>query len=103
MSGNGKAQRRDSNCINDDTMPTYLGEEIEVRGVEFVSGHPTTLKENCKLCEIYRSSSLISHPYKVNLRSILHRLKINAAELITEELSGFGVGGEHDRTSLQLP
>ena len=54
----------------------------------------TTLpkKGNLQLCQNYRTISLISHPSKVMLRSLLNRLKPQADEIIKEEQAGFRAG-----------
>ena len=42
-------------------------------------------KGNLQLCQNYRTSSLISHPSKVMLRTLLNRLKPQIEEIIKEE------------------
>ncbi|GFN74780.1 endonuclease-reverse transcriptase [Plakobranchus ocellatus] len=49
-------------------------------------------KENLKLCQNYRTISLISHPSKVMLKVILNRLKPEAEKIIAEEQAGFRPG-----------
>ena len=49
-------------------------------------------KGDLKLCNNYRTLSLISHPSKVLLRVILNRLKHQAREIISEEQAGFMKG-----------
>ena len=49
-------------------------------------------KGDLKLCNNYRTLSLISHPSKVLLRVILNRLKHQASEIISEEQAGFMSG-----------
>ena len=49
-------------------------------------------KGNLKLCQNYRTISLISHPSKVMLKVILNRLQLQAAEIIAEEQAGFRAG-----------
>jgi exonuclease III len=53
---------------------------------------PLPKKGNLKLCQNYRTISLISHPSKVMLRIILNRLKSKAEELLAEEQAGFRAG-----------
>lgn len=50
---------------------------------------PLPKKGNLKLCQNYRTISLISHPSKVMLRVILNRLKSKAEEILSEEQAGF--------------
>ena len=45
-------------------------------------------KGDLKMCNNYRTLSLISHPSKVLLRVILNRLKSQAKEIISEEQAG---------------
>ena len=47
---------------------------------------------NLQLCQNYRTISLISHPSKVMLKIILHRLKPEAEKIIAEEQAGFRPG-----------
>ena len=47
---------------------------------------------NLHLCQTYRTISLISHPSKVMLKSILNRLQPQAEEIIAEEQAGFRAG-----------
>ena len=49
-------------------------------------------KGNLKLCQNYRTISLISHSSKVMLKVILNRLKPQAEEIIAEEQAGFRAG-----------
>ena len=49
-------------------------------------------KENLKICNNYRTISLISHPSKVMLKVLLNRLKPQAEEIIAEEQAGFRTG-----------
>ena len=49
-------------------------------------------KGNLKLCQNYRTISLISHASKVMLKIILNRLKPQAEEIIAEEQAGFRSG-----------
>ena len=49
-------------------------------------------KGNLQLCQSYHTISLISHPSKVMLRSILNRLKPQAEEIIKEKQTGFRAG-----------
>ena len=49
-------------------------------------------KGNLKLCNNYRTISLISHPSKVLLNVILNRLRPQAENIIAEEQAGLGVG-----------
>ncbi|GFO50541.1 RNA-directed DNA polymerase (reverse transcriptase) domain containing protein [Plakobranchus ocellatus] len=49
-------------------------------------------KGNLKLCQNYRTISLISHPSKVMLKVILNRLKPEAEKIIAEEQAGFRPG-----------
>ena len=49
-------------------------------------------KGDLKVCNNYRTLSLISHPSKVLLRIILNRLKHQAQEIIAEEQAGFMKG-----------
>ena len=49
-------------------------------------------KGNLKLCNNYRTISLISHPSKVLLNVILSRLRPQAENIIAEEQAGFRVG-----------
>jgi hypothetical protein len=53
---------------------------------------PLPKKGNLKLCQNYRTISLISHPSKVMLRIILNRLKSKAEELLADEQAGFRAG-----------
>ncbi|XP_052224945.1 uncharacterized protein LOC127840576 [Dreissena polymorpha] len=46
-------------------------------------------KGNLKLCENYRTISLISHPTRVMQRIIFNRLKSKAEELLAKEQAGF--------------
>ena len=49
-------------------------------------------KCNLKLCQNYRTISLISHPSKVMLKILLNRLKPQAEKIIAEEQAGFRPG-----------
>ena len=49
-------------------------------------------KGNLQLSQNYRTISLISHPNKVMLKSILNRLQPQAEEIIAEEQVGFRAG-----------
>ena len=49
-------------------------------------------KGDLKVCNNYRTLSLISHPSKVLLRVILNRLKHQAKDIIAEEQAGFMKG-----------
>ena len=49
-------------------------------------------KGNLQQCQNYRTISLISHPGKVMLKIILHRLKPQAEKIIAEEQAGFRAG-----------
>ena len=49
-------------------------------------------KGDLKLCNNYRTLSLISHPSKILLRVILNRLKQQANAIISEEQAGFMSG-----------
>ena len=49
-------------------------------------------KGNLKLCNNYRTISLISHPIKILLNVILNRLRPQAENIIAEEQAGFRVG-----------
>ena len=49
-------------------------------------------KGDLKVCNNYRTLSLISHPSKVLLRVILNRLKHQAEDIIAEEQAGFMKG-----------
>ena len=49
-------------------------------------------KGNLKLCQNYRTISLISHSSKVMLKVILNRLKPQAKEIIAEEQAGLRAG-----------
>ena len=49
-------------------------------------------KGDLKLCNNYRTLSLISHPSKILLRIILNRLKHQAKDIIAEEQAGFMKG-----------
>ena len=49
-------------------------------------------KGNLQLCQNYRAISLISHPSKVILRTLLSRLKPQTEEIIKEEQTGFRAG-----------
>ena len=49
-------------------------------------------KGDLKVCNNYRTLSLISHPSKVLLRVILNRLKLQAKDIIAEEQAGFMKG-----------
>ena len=53
---------------------------------------PLPKKGDLKVCNNYRTLSLISHPSKVLLRVILNRLKQQAKEIIAEEQAGFVKG-----------
>ncbi|GFS15762.1 endonuclease-reverse transcriptase [Elysia marginata] len=53
---------------------------------------PLPKKGNLRLCNNYRTISLISHPSKVMLRVILNRLKPKAGEILAEEQAGFRAG-----------
>ena len=57
-----------------------------------VTSHHTTKKGDLKLCQNYRTISLISHPSKVMLKVILNRLKPEAEKIIAEEQAGFRPG-----------
>ena len=50
-------------------------------------------KNNLQLCQNYHTISLISHPSKVVLGTLLNRLKPQAEEIIKEEQAGFRAGG----------
>ena len=50
---------------------------------------PLPKKGNLKLCQNYRTISLISHPSKVLLQVLLNRLKTQAEKLLAEEQAGF--------------
>ena len=49
-------------------------------------------KGNLEQCQNYRTISLISHPSKVMLKIILHRLKPQAQKIIAEEQAGLRAG-----------
>ena len=49
-------------------------------------------KGNLQQCQNYRTISLISHPSKVMLKTILNRLKPQAEKIIAEEQVGFRAG-----------
>ncbi|GFR69105.1 endonuclease-reverse transcriptase [Elysia marginata] len=49
-------------------------------------------KGNLKLCQNYRTISLISHPSKLMLKVVLSRLKPEAEKIISEEQAGFRPG-----------
>ena len=49
-------------------------------------------KGNMQQCQNYRTISLISHPSKVMLKTILNRLKPQAEKIIAEEQAGFTAG-----------
>ena len=49
-------------------------------------------KGNLQLCQNYRTISLISHPSKVMLKTILNRLQPQAEEIIAEQQDGFRAG-----------
>ena len=49
-------------------------------------------KGNLQLCQNYRTISLISHPSKVMLKTILNRLQPQAEETTAEEQAGFRAG-----------
>ncbi|GFO19047.1 endonuclease-reverse transcriptase [Plakobranchus ocellatus] len=53
---------------------------------------PYPKKRDLKLCQNYRTISLISHPSKVMLKVILNRLKPEAEKIIAEEQAGFRPG-----------
>ena len=44
------------------------------------------------MCQNYQTISLISHPTKVMLKTILNRMKPQAEKTITEEQAGFRAG-----------
>ena len=50
---------------------------------------PLPKKGNLRLCQNYRTISLISHPSKVMLWVLLNRLKGKAEEILAEEQAGF--------------
>ncbi|GFR99635.1 endonuclease-reverse transcriptase [Elysia marginata] len=54
--------------------------------------HPTPKKRNLKLCQNYRTISLISHHGKVMLKVILNRIKPEAEKNIADEQAGFRPG-----------
>ena len=47
------------------------------------------MKSNLQQCQNYRTVSLISHPGKVTLKILLHRLKPQAEKITAEEQAGF--------------
>ncbi|GFS08675.1 endonuclease-reverse transcriptase [Elysia marginata] len=49
-------------------------------------------KGNLKLCQSYRTISLISSPIKVMLKVVLNRLKPEAEKIIANEQAGFKPG-----------
>ena len=49
-------------------------------------------KGNLQQCQNYRTNSLISHPNKVMLKTILKRIKAQAEKIIEEEQAGFRAG-----------
>ena len=49
-------------------------------------------KGNLQQCQKYQTVSLISHPSKVMLKTILNRLKPQAEKIIAEEQAGFRAG-----------
>ena len=49
-------------------------------------------KGNLQQCQNYRTISLISHPSKVMLKSILNRLKPQAEKIIAEKQAGLRTG-----------
>ena len=53
---------------------------------------PLPKKGNLKLCQNYRTISLISHPSKIMLRILLNRLKAKSEEILAEEQAGFRKG-----------
>ena len=49
-------------------------------------------KGNLQQCQNYRTLSLISHPRKAMLETMLNRLKPQAKKIIAEEQAGFRAG-----------
>ena len=49
-------------------------------------------KGNPQQCQNYRTISLISHPSKVMLKTILNRLKPRVEKILAEEQAGFRAG-----------
>ena len=49
-------------------------------------------KANLQQCQNYRTISLISHPSKVMLKTILNRLKPRVEKILAEEQAGFRAG-----------
>ena len=49
-------------------------------------------KGNLQQCQTYQTTSLISHPSKVILKTILNRLKPQAEKIIAEEQESFTAG-----------
>ena len=52
----------------------------------------TPKKGNLQKCQNYRTMSLIGHPSKVMLKTILNRLKPQAEKIVAEEQAGFRAG-----------
>ena len=59
-------------------------------------------KGNLQQCQNCQTISLISHPSKVMLKSILNRLKSQAEKIITEERAGFRAGRSTTEQILSL-
>ena len=49
-------------------------------------------KGNVQQCQNYRTASLIGHPSRVMLKTLLNRLKSQAEKIIAEEQAGFRAG-----------
>ncbi|KAH3808125.1 hypothetical protein DPMN_136476 [Dreissena polymorpha] len=59
---------------------TALPRRSRTKDIPSSSGHPPSEKDYLKLCEIYSTTSLISHHNKAMLRIILNQLKNKTEE-----------------------
>ena len=70
-------------------MSENLDQRTVAQRLDKVTDYPSPKKGNTRLCQNYRTISLICHPSKVMLRVILNRLVNQAEQILEEEQAGF--------------
>ena len=73
-------------------MPQNLEYSAAVTGLEKVSFHSTTTKQNAKECSNYHTIALISHTSKVMLKILQARLQQNVNHELPDVQAGFRKG-----------